>query len=188
VLARVGAALAAALVAAVALATLAPRALGLEGAGVISGSMDPVLPEGALVWTADVEPADLRVGDVVVFSDPEGPGQVVHRIVGTRTTSAGLGFVTKGDANAVADPWVLAPDDVERRVVGGVPYAGDVALALQATPARLAIGGLGLALVLRRLAGRTAARSVTSVPPGAGAGPGRLAPCPEPPASSPPPA
>lgn len=68
---------------------------------VLSGSMTPGLPVGTLVAVTPATSVD--VGEVIMFVPPGAARPVLHRVV-----SVDGGVRTKGDANAVADPWVLS--------------------------------------------------------------------------------
>ncbi len=80
---------------------------------VLTGSMAPRFPTGTLVAVTPVVASSLRVGDVVMFVPPRpygtpSGGPVMHRIVAVDQAPGGrLTLRTKGDANAVQDPWVL---------------------------------------------------------------------------------
>lgn len=112
---------------------LGGRALMIGG-----GSMEPTIPQGALVLAL---PSDTpyAVGDVVTVQ--QGAAMpYTHRI--TRLTElAGVPYVeTKGDANAEPDPVIVPTAAIAGRVVVSIPFLGFVS-ALLAT-------GLGLAAFL----------------------------------------
>jgi hypothetical protein len=54
-----------------------------------------------------------RVGDIVVFKNPENDKKIIHRIVSIRKR----GIRTRGDHNAQLDPWVLGPGEIIGKVV-----------------------------------------------------------------------
>jgi len=98
----------------------------LQPVHVVSGdSMAPgIRPEDGLVL-APAEPEELAVGQVVVFPDPEEPGQhIVHRIVGTERREGTVYLVTKGDNNPEPDPVLVPPGSVEGKVVLRLPAFG----------------------------------------------------------------
>lgn len=111
------------LVAAVAL----PRLAGATPYTVLTGSMTPDYPPGTLVVVRPVEARDLRIGQVVTWQVESGRATVVtHRVIGTRVGRDGeLEVITKGDANAVADPPVRAVQ-VRGRLWYAVPHLGRV--------------------------------------------------------------
>ena len=72
-----------------------PKAAGIQPYVVLSGSMEPALQVGSVVWV-DVRKTEAGIGDAVTF---ERDGRTVtHRIVGKTEK----GYLTKGDANRVA--------------------------------------------------------------------------------------
>lgn len=80
---------------------------------VKSGSMEPVINVGDIIITVPVQPSEIRAdpkdGDVIVFFKPPYCGDVryliVHRAIGVTEE----GFITKGDANSMSDPWSSVP-------------------------------------------------------------------------------
>ncbi len=143
--------------------------LGWEPVVVTSGSMAPGIRPGDVVLTGG-DPAEIRAGDVVTFEDPRRAGRLVtHRV---ESVLADGRFVTRGDANAVADPVPVDP--------GAVRGSGRVLVPMVATPlvwaqhgdagpaaatvAALGAGALGAAALalgrsrLRRSRGAVAAR------------------------------
>ena len=91
---------------------------------VLSGSMEPVLPVGAV---AVIDQSDIQVqaGDIAAFSREEQT--VTHRII----KSTDEGYVTKGDANKEVDTGTVAPEDILGTVVFCIPYAGYGVMWLQ---------------------------------------------------------
>ncbi|HVF74451.1 MAG TPA: signal peptidase I [Acidimicrobiales bacterium] len=95
-----------------------PKALGWHGVLVLSGSMEPTLQSGGVAFVDPVRPEAVHVGDVITFQRPGG-WQVTHRVVEVTATTDGPRFRTKGDANDVADAWVVG----SKALVGKVRYA-----------------------------------------------------------------
>ena len=106
-----------------------PRMMGYEVFNVISGSMEPAIPMGSVIYVTHVEPEDVQVDDVIAFIDD---GSVVaHRVVTNRTS---LGeFVTKGDANNTEDLFPIPYDSLIGVVALTVPMAG-AAMSLYSSP------------------------------------------------------
>jgi signal peptidase I len=96
---------------------------------VVSGSMLPKIKVGYLVVTQPISYGNIKVGDVIVYSAPDGLA-VVHRVVAITPQ----GLITKGDANAVADEpgrWPpLNRSQVRGDVVLMIPYLGAASLVL----------------------------------------------------------
>jgi signal peptidase len=100
---------------------------------VLSGSMEPEVPVGSLVFVRPGDVASVGVGDIITFDVPRsanGRGGVptTHRVVGVDRDGSGLAFQTKGDANATEDPWTVPADSVRGRALFAVPYLGFVSV------------------------------------------------------------
>ncbi len=108
-----------------------PRLLGWRTVTVMSGSMAPAYPVDAELALAPVDPADVRVGDVIAFQTEADRPMVTHRVVSIDHDANGLKFVTKGDANNDADRDAVAASSVRGRVVFGVPYLGRFVRAIR---------------------------------------------------------
>jgi signal peptidase len=92
-----------------------------------SGSMSPAIRAGDMVLAESVPAVVLRRGDIVTFSDRALGGRLVtHRVVAIRRVGARMAFLTRGDANPVAESWTLpAGASLDRFVlrVGGLGRA-----------------------------------------------------------------
>lgn len=128
-----------------------PRLAGYEIYEVISGSMEPAIPTGSLVYVERTEPAEVEEDDVIVFySAMETGGVITHRVVQNQVVSGQ--FITKGDANEQED---LAPVEYDRyigRVRVHIPYLGAVLGRVVTVPGRIAAGCAVLAAALMILA------------------------------------
>jgi len=127
---------------------------------VVSGSMEPTIHVGDLLFVHRVAPMDIKngtvedkTGDVILYdsnglwSDPQ-PDPIVHRVVGKRFDAATnmWYFMTKGDHNLDVDPpdclssqCPNSPDDTITEVPedhilgvvwGDIPYIGSVKMWL----------------------------------------------------------
>lgn len=111
--------------------------LGWRADTVLSGSMEPILKVGGLVVARPITPADIKVGDIIMFS--LSPGDTVcHRVVAINTEPSLL-FVTQGDANDHADPNPVMPSQVLGIVCFHVPYVGYI---IQYIKSPLIMGGI----------------------------------------------
>ncbi len=112
------------------------RIFGLQVYGVLTGSMEPAYPTGSLVYIKKVDPASLRVNDVITFS--VGRGVVAtHRIVElvpNPDNPYSVSFRTKGDANDHVDNALVQQSNVVGKVVFSLPYLGYVANYIQHPP------------------------------------------------------
>ena len=77
------------------------------------GSMKPLLQDGDGLTVELYGGRERRVGDIVVFKDPETNQKIIHRIVSIHKE----GIRTKGDHNAGVDPRILEPGEIIGKVV-----------------------------------------------------------------------
>jgi len=107
------------------LAVVVPRLVGGVPLTILTGSMEPGLPPGTLVVVRPVDPADIRVGDIVTYQiSPGVPGVISHRVGGVTVGAAGRTFTLKGDANAEADRDPVVEGQVMGEVWYSVPLLG----------------------------------------------------------------
>ena len=100
---------------------------GYRPVAVYSGSMTPTIGVGGLAVDRPTAAKNVRVGDVITFSDPYVKGRLVtHRVIGILQTPHGLAYRTKGDANSGRDPWTIRLAGQVGRVSFTVPVAGYV--------------------------------------------------------------
>jgi len=109
---------------------------------VVSGSMEPQIHEGDLLFVMGREPEDIKSGtivdkdgDIIVFDArglwfgaPQEP--IVHRVINKYQIGDTWYFDTKGDANSIPDAASVPEDRVIGVVVGGIPYIGWVKIFL----------------------------------------------------------
>ncbi len=103
-------------------AAVLPGLVGLVSLVVISGSMQPSLHVGDMVVTKQVEPESLRIGDVITYRSVKD--LTTHRIVGIDSSSEGIVFRTKGDANTTPDMEPVPSERVLAKVVYRIPFVG----------------------------------------------------------------
>ncbi|HEX3779595.1 MAG TPA: signal peptidase I [Pseudonocardiaceae bacterium] len=114
--------------------TVVPAVAGGHTLTVLSGSMVPTLPVGSVVVDRPVPASSLRVGDIVTYAttDPvsAAPILITHRVIAIRAGVGGPTFITKGDANNVADQRPVTAAQIRGRLWYDVPYVGLVRNAL----------------------------------------------------------
>ncbi len=101
-----------------------PARLGGETRLVVvrGTSMEPVYHLNDIVVSREAD--DYEVGDIVVFSIPEGAGEgmlVIHRLVGQRDNGS---WITQGDNRDSPDEFELYDDDLHGKPVIVAPRAG----------------------------------------------------------------
>ncbi|NHJ24938.1 MAG: signal peptidase I [Candidatus Lokiarchaeota archaeon] len=109
---------------------------------VVSGSMEPTIHEGDLLFVKGTSPEDIKNGtaedkdgDIIVFDArglwigaPEEP--IVHRVIDKFFVGDIWYFRTKGDANSLPDAAPVPESNVIGVVIGGIPYIGWVKIFL----------------------------------------------------------
>lgn len=119
---------------------------GISTYGVLSGSMEPAIKTGALVFVdTKVTCEDMSVGDVAAFDIGDGT-VVTHRIVSIDPENRTI--QTKGDANANEDLAPVPFDSVFGESVGSIPMLGEALLAFSEyrVPACIGLGCFTAAL------------------------------------------
>ena len=120
---------------------LGPRILGSSLLVVLSQSMEPAIPMGAVVISQPVPASDVSEGDVITYRSDEafgGEGLITHRVIGVDDRGAEVLFETKGDASDEPDIDLVPASVVLGRVWFAVPLAG-FALAFVRTPLGFAV-------------------------------------------------
>ncbi len=117
---------------------------------VTSGSMEPTLKIGDLIYVKGVAPADIKVGDVITFRPPANyikDTLVTHRVIEVSYDSNEVYYRTRGDNNPSDDPWTLKSSDIIGVQKAMVPGIGNLFLWMR-TPAGIATIGILLILYL----------------------------------------
>ena len=129
-----------------------PKVFGYEMYTVISGSMEPSIPTGSLVYFKDMEPQDVADGDVIAFYGGHDSNAIItHRVVKNRVVMGE--FVTKGDANEKEDMNPIPYMNFLGRVELSIPVVGELAQMLTSMEGKIAAGTLiGVAVILQLLA------------------------------------
>ena len=99
-----------------------PRAFGIQVFNVVSGSMEPTIPVGSMIFVQPKDGAEIEDGDVIAFYSN---GVVVaHRVVENRRLEKQV--ITKGDANELQDMDRMDYQDLLGKVVLHIPMLGDI--------------------------------------------------------------
>ena len=102
-----------------------PLFLGFQAYIIVSGSMEPAIAQGSVVYARYVEPEEIREGDIIVFyGGRNGDAVTTHRVVENR--AAEREFITRGDANADNDMLPRPYESLIGRVELSVPFLGKV--------------------------------------------------------------
>ena len=113
--------------AAVVVVVVLPRAVHGQAMTVLSGSMTPTIPVGAIVLVRPVDPGTLHVGDIATYQREEGKDDyVTHRILKIDHSTTPATFTFKGDANRGPDINPVVPGQIRGQVWFHVPYLGAI--------------------------------------------------------------
>ena len=108
-----------------------PDFMGYKPFIVLSGSMEPSIMTGDMVFVKETDGDSLQVGDVIAYRS--GGAVITHRIVEVATEGGAKRYITQGDANDSPDQTSVKPAEVEgiyrRRIAG----AGNLAMFMQTT-------------------------------------------------------
>lgn len=107
---------------------------------VLSGSMAPTIPVGSEVILRQTDASQIQRGDIITFSRPGHPDQLVtHRVVSIASdpnTGAPV-FITKGDANGVSDSWQIPAQGTGLKYAFHIPFLGYAFAMLQSPIGRI---------------------------------------------------
>lgn len=131
-----------------------PRLFGYDIYTVISGSMEPAIPTGSLIYTKEIPPKEVKKEDVIAFYRVTDSGAIVtHRVVKNQTVSGK--FITKGDANEKKDPMPVDYDELLGKVALSVPFLGRILATVATTSGKAAAACLiGVVVIFHIIAGR----------------------------------
>lgn len=124
------------------------RLAGFRTFTVMSGSMSPEYPVGALIYVKPVDYYTLKEGDVISFVSGDDKTVVTHRIVGIevdKKDSDVWRFRTQGDANEFPDANLVHYKNVLGTPIITIPFLGYFAHNVQQPP------GIYIALVVGTL-------------------------------------
>ena len=129
-----------------------PKVLGYQMYTVISGSMEPAIPTGSLVYIKGMEPKDVTDGDVIAFYGGHDSNAIItHRVVKNRVVMGE--FITKGDANEKEDMNPIPYRNFLGRVELSIPVVGELAQMLTSMEGKIAAASMiGLSVILQLLA------------------------------------
>lgn len=128
-----------------------PKILGYQAYTVISGSMEPAISVGSLVYVRSREPDKIQAGEVIAYLGGRDTNSVItHRVIENRISDRE--YITKGDANQTADMNAVAYKHLLGRVEYIVPKLGIIAQFLTSISGKIAIGCIVVAAVILQVA------------------------------------
>ena len=110
-----------------------PRLMGYEIYEVVSGSMEPEIPVGSVIYVKAAEPDMVETGDIIAF---QKDGSVItHRVEENRYVEGE--FVTKGDANREEDMEPVPYESLIGKVERHIPVLGIIMTLLTSNTGKL---------------------------------------------------
>ena len=98
--------------------------IGISVDSIMSGSMEPVLRTGGIVFT-DTKERRPEIGDIVTYQ--VGETRVTHRVIRKEKEK----YITKGDANDREDALPVSESQIRGTVVFALPWLGYLAALLK---------------------------------------------------------
>lgn len=131
-----------------------PRFFGYQIYTVISGSMEPAISTGSLVYVREEEAARVQKGEVIAFHSHSGTGTIVlHRVVKNQVVSGQ--FITKGDANQAEDMEPVPYEYLVGKVTMSIPLFGKILSVLVTLQGKITAASMvALAVILHIIAQR----------------------------------
>lgn len=113
-----------------------PRLFGYQTYDVVSGSMEPEIPVGSMIFVKEIVPEDVVEGDIIAFYS--NSNVVCHRV--TYNNIYERKFNTKGDANPDEDLNDTTYDQLIGKVEHHVPTLGIIGSYIDSSSGKLLIG------------------------------------------------
>lgn len=118
-----------------------PRLLPYRTVTMLTGSMRPTIPVGAVAVDVAEPLSALRAGQIISFHAPvAGQPVVTHRVVSVQHRDGRVLIRTRGDANSGQDPWIaVVHGTTVWRVRAVIPHLGSAVRALRSPSLHLAL-------------------------------------------------
>lgn len=104
-------------------ATIIAQLFGIHRYLVVSGSMEPSLYAGDIVFVnTNIDFEDVEIGDVIIFK--HRGMNIIHRVIETMTINEKTYFKTKGDANKFDDGFVVSTENFSGKALFHIDKIG----------------------------------------------------------------
>lgn len=114
-----------------------PKVFGYQMYHVLSGSMEPEIPVGSLIYVREGVQEEVQEDEIIAFyGSEEDTGIITHRVVQNNVVSGT--FRTKGDANEQEDPIPVPYGNYIGTVTFHVPRLGMLLVAMTSTYGKIA--------------------------------------------------
>lgn len=128
-----------------AVAIILPRLFGIQAFGVLSGSMEPEMPVGSLIYAVPTDQEKILVNDPITYVMESG-AVVTHRVVKIDPETGY--FTVKGDANDTPDANPVRYENVVGVVKVHVPIVGFAVGFASTTQGKIVVITLIIVLLL----------------------------------------
>lgn len=109
---------------------LIPFLLKQKSYVVLSGSMEPIIKTGSIVYiNTKVKPNDIKTNDIIGFKIAKG--YATHRVTKVNKNNT---FTTKGDANKEEDITPVSYNNYIGKVIFHIPYLGFLLSFMKSKP------------------------------------------------------
>lgn len=122
-----------------------PRLFGFQSLAVLSGSMEPKIGVGSIVFAKECDESDISIGDVITYRISENT-MVTHRV--DNIDQGNHLYYTKGDANETADAEPVVFENIVGKVAFSIPYIGYISIYAKTPLGILAICVILVILIL----------------------------------------
>ena len=98
----------------------APNVFGYSAFRVLTGSMEPAIETDSLILVRRIDPSEIKEDDIISFysKDPSHGGAVnTHRVVSVEQDGELWYYTTKGDANQIADKYIVTSNELIGKVI-----------------------------------------------------------------------
>lgn len=129
----------------IAAALILPKVLGYSQYAVLSGSMEPNIHVGAIIYAKEAEPAELETDDIITYQIGSGT-MVTHRIVAIDEVNQTV--TTKGDANDSEDGSPVPFSNIVTKYEFDIPYLGYLSIYSKTPLGIAAACGVLMVLIL----------------------------------------
>ncbi|MHA3684885.1 signal peptidase I [Leucobacter sp. HY1910] len=122
---------------------------GVKALNVMSGSMEPGIPTGSMIFTTKIDAKDITPGDVITTERTQGEGLITHRVLEISPVDGSptaFEMRMRGDANATEDPQPYVITEADKYFFHA-PFVGLVSSLLK-TSTGLYVGVAVVALLL----------------------------------------
>lgn len=101
---------------------------GVKALNVLTGSMEPTIKKGSLVFVKETPLKDFVVSDIVCYRPNDGTSKVTHRVVEINENNE---LITQGDANNAKDPGTVSEKELVGKVIFQISYIGSILFFLK---------------------------------------------------------